>query len=89
MSSSHVDTIQQVLQSAMVGPWGRENALRSLLKLEDENQRLREALKAVFEVACVSTEGDPWYVENEGIDATAAYELARAALGGTPSEDTG
>lgn len=47
-----------------------------------ENQRLREALKAVLEVAYTADGGDPWYCEHEGVDAKAAYTLAREELAG-------
>ena len=52
---------------------------------EAENQRLRDALRDVLELAVVSYEGDPWYAENEGIASDSAIAAARAALDGTPS----
>ncbi len=45
-----------------------------------ERDKLREALIAMRNLASVSTEGDPWYAERDGIDAEAVFEQARAAL---------
>lgn len=52
----------------------------ALKDAEREREGLRRALEAVFEVAAVANEGDPWYCEHEGIDAEAAFKLAREAL---------
>jgi hypothetical protein len=57
-----------------------ENLTNEVAALEAERDMLREALKAVFEVAAVAHGGDPWYCENEGVDVAAAFALARAAL---------
>ncbi len=44
-------------------------------------KRLSDALRAMRQLAGISTEGDPWYAEHEGIDADAIFKQAKAALG--------
>ncbi len=66
--SGHADTIREALQGAMVGRWGRENALRSLDALLAENQRL-EAERDLAEA----------YIPVVGWKA---YAAAREALAG-------
>jgi hypothetical protein len=51
-----------------------------------ESARLRAALGAVFELAAVSWEGDPWYAEEAGIDGEAVLAQGRKALAGGPAE---
>jgi hypothetical protein len=58
-------------------------------RLEGELERVTAALQAVFTVAAISHEGDPWYCEHEGVDAEAAFALARAALAGARAAQEG
>lgn len=41
---------------------------------------LEGALRSMRALASVSTEGDPWYAENSGLDADAIFLQARKAL---------
>jgi hypothetical protein len=75
--SGHADTIRETLLQPVIGPNGRELAMRSLDELVAENQRLRDALQAVTDKL-----GDAYV--SRIVDA---YEIGRAALAGTPSED--
>ncbi len=52
-----------------------------LHRLLIENQRLREALETMRELASVSLE-DPWYAEQAGLDSSAIFKQAREALAG-------
>jgi hypothetical protein len=75
--SGHADTIRQALQGAMVGKWGRENALRSLAEMEDANRQLRNALGESLD----------WHTlaRTPNNDLIAYW---RSIYDGTPSEDT-
>jgi hypothetical protein len=46
-----------------------------------ENDGLRAALRSMRVLAGVAHNGDPWYAENEGLDACAIFKQAREALG--------
>jgi hypothetical protein len=70
-----------------LGDQGQAQIERKHDALVAENQQLRDALIAMQELASVSYTGDPWYAENENVDAGRAFDLARAALAGTPSKD--
>lgn len=43
--------------------------------------KLEAALRSMRELAAVAHNGDPWYAENEGMDASAIFKQAREALG--------
>jgi hypothetical protein len=57
-----------------------ERLERKLAERDEALREMREALEAISEVASVAHNGDPWYCENEGIDAEAAFTKVRAAL---------
>ncbi len=77
--SDHADTIRRALLNYREQVL-RDDAYQALDALLAENQRLRKALIAMRELAGVSTEGDPWYAEDAGLDADAIFKQARKAL---------
>ncbi len=62
--------------------WDYEAVVEQRDALLAENQRLRDALEAMRELASVSTDGDGWYAEQAGLDADAIFTQAREALAG-------
>jgi hypothetical protein len=77
---SHADTIHATLTRLSVaypGPEDANKAHAALDALVAENQQLREALTALVH----------WWDLGDG-DPDDQFETARAALAGTPSEDT-
>jgi hypothetical protein len=87
--SGHADTIRETLLQPVIGPNGRELAMRSLDALVAENQRLRDALEAVASAFTAWSEdwNDGTYAYYKSDDLMVACVAARAALDGTPSED--
>lgn len=82
--NAEVEAIRQRWAGMQMSSPRHDPCTRDINDLLVALEQLRRALEAVFEVAAVANEGDPWYCENEGIDAEAAFVLARAALEPAP-----